>query len=286
MARVIERLTEDAGRLLRSVEARRVLGFDEVEVELRAAMETAGGGEFGVAFGPPRRWRIGDEPDERGWRLASVQWRLDLADPGLEFVAAERRVSGGARHIFQDQHREADPLVGQAARSLEAPSSACGNRRRPRRPGVNAVAPQLEPGMLRLQGRCAGVLVGPVAKSDLVVVGLDLVDLEALRPGKDEPLSGTLKSVLDMELVAHEGAHLPAGRLLVTSQFRMLAKPRRADTFDESGTGDAQRQRCSIVAVDAGDRVLHELDRLAVGHRVDLLEALDDVSFAGFLVGI
>ena len=33
------------------------------------------------------------------------------------------------------------------------------------------------------------------------------------------------------------------------------------------------------------DRMLHELDRLAVGHRVDLLEALDDVAVAGLLVG-
>ena len=40
-----------------------------------------------------------------------------------------------------------------------------------------------------------------------------------------------------------------------------------------------------VVAVDAGDRVLHELDRLAVGHRVDLLEALDDVAVARLLVG-
>ena len=40
-----------------------------------------------------------------------------------------------------------------------------------------------------------------------------------------------------------------------------------------------------VVAVDAGDRMLHQLDRLGIGHRVHLLEAFDEVAVAGLLVG-
>ena len=40
----------------------------------------------------------------------------------------------------------------------------------------------------------------------------------------------------------------------------------------------------AVVAVDAGDRMAHELCRLRVRHRVDLLEALDDVAVARLLV--
>ena len=54
--------------------------------------------------------------------------------------------------------------------------------------------------------------------------------------------------------------------------------------FDERGAGDPQRERRAIVAVDAGDRMAHELGRLRVGHRVDLLEALRDVAVARPLV--
>src|SRR5437762_1426418 len=73
---------------------------------------------------------------------------------------------------------------------------------------VNALAPQFELGMLGLESRRARVFVGPVAEADLVVIGLDLLDLEALRPGKDKSLFGALEVVLDMALTAHEGAHL------------------------------------------------------------------------------
>src|SRR6185436_3583255 len=80
---------------------------------------------------------------------------------------------------------------------------------------MRALAPRLELGMLRLERGRAGVLVSPVAEADLVVVGDDLLDLEALGPGIDETLPGALEVVLDVALAAYVGAHLRGRCLLI-----------------------------------------------------------------------
>src|SRR5215218_6441442 len=64
--REVDRLAEDAHRLLVGVEARGVLGLAEVEVELRAALEVARLLKLRIRFaGVARRLDVADELDER-----------------------------------------------------------------------------------------------------------------------------------------------------------------------------------------------------------------------------
>ena len=139
--------------------------------------------------------------------------------------------------------------------------------------------------MLCLQRGSAGVLVGPVPEADLVVVGDDLLDLEALGPGIDETLPGALEVVLDVALAAYVGAHF-RGRGLLVHVVVLDAQRSLVDAhaFDERRAGDSQCERLAVVAVDAGDGMAHQLRRLLVRHRVDLVEALDDVAVARLLV--
>jgi len=122
-------------------------------------------------------------------------------------------------------------------------------------------------------------------EAGLVVVGLDLLDLDPLRPRIDEPLLGSLEVVLDVALAADEGAHLlPGGhrvRVVVRDPLRGLERP---DPLEEGGAGDAQLHRLRVVTVDAGDRMLEVLPGLAVRHLVEPLEAGEDVAVAEPLV--
>jgi hypothetical protein len=52
-----------------------------------------------------------------------------------------------------------------------------------------------------------------------------------------------------------------------------------------AGRVDAQLQRLRVVAVDAGNRVRHQLDRIGKRQLVDFLEARGDVAVPGLLVG-
>ena len=179
------------------------------------------------------------------------------------------------------QHGAAHPVIGERRgnrRHVAIGAGDTGARMR-------ALVPRLELGMLCLERGSAGVLVGPVAEADLVVVGGDLLDLEALRPGIDEALLRTLEVVLDVALAAHVGAHFGGRGLLVhVVVLHALRSLVGAHALDERRAGDSQCERRAIVAVDAGDRMAHELCRLRVGHCVDLLEALGDVAVARLLV--
>ena len=109
---------------------------------------------------------------------------------------------------------------------------------------MRALAPRLELGMLCLERGGAGILVGPVTEADLVVVGGDLLDLEALRPRIDEALLGALEVVLDVALAAHVGAHFGGRGLLVhVVVLHALRSLVGAHAFDERRAGDSQRER-------------------------------------------
>ncbi|MNS78651.1 hypothetical protein D3C72_1122740 [compost metagenome] len=128
--------------------------------------------------------------------------------------------------------------------------------------------------------------MGPVLEALLVVVIHDVLDLEALLPGVGQALLLALEVVLHVALRACEGAHLLARGLLVdVVVLDALAGLEGGDALEEARAGHAQAHRLGVVAVDARDRVGHVLDRLAIGHLVDDLEALDQVAVAGLLVG-
>ena len=123
---------------------------------------------------------------------------------------------------------------------------------------------------------------------DLVVVGEDPVRLQPLVPGEGEPLLGALEVVLDVALAADVCAHLLAGGHLVDVVVRhAVGGLHLGDGLHERRPGDPQRHGLRVVAVDAGDRVLHGLANLGIGHvRVaDDVEAFHQVGVAEFEVG-
>src|SRR5690606_34640383 len=118
-------------------------------------------------------------------------------------VEVEERAS---HPMGRDLHR-ALPLVGHVAiRATDAASR------------VDALAPKLELGMLRLVDRRTGLAVSKVEEGRavgeevIVVDGLDLLDRETLRPGEEERLLGGAV-ILDVTLPADEAPHLLAGRV-------------------------------------------------------------------------
>src|SRR5688572_7835756 len=83
---------------------------------------------------------------------------------------------------------------------------------------MDALAPELELGMLRLEHFSAGFGMLPVVKAmaivelKTVVVALDLLDFQAIVPRKEESrFRATI--VLDVALAADERAHLLARRI-------------------------------------------------------------------------
>ena len=96
-------------------------------------------------------------------------------------------------------------------------------------------------------------------------------------PRIGEPLLGALEVVLDVALAADERAHLLAGRHRV--DVVVLAMPWRAFSARMPSMKPGRVTRscivCGVVAVDARDRMRHELARLGVRHLVHRLEALD-----------
>ena len=77
-------------------------------------------------------------------------------------------LSSGLRTWWSLTFMRADALVGHVAVGAGHAGA-----------GVDALAPHLELGVLRLQDRRAGLGVRPVLEADLVVVGEDLVGLAA-----------------------------------------------------------------------------------------------------------
>jgi hypothetical protein len=111
-----------------------------------------------------------------------------------------------------------------------------------------------------------------------VVVLEDLIGLQPVVPRVREPLLLPLEVVLDVTLTADVRAHLLPRRAHVRVVIRVLLQI--AHAFDERRARDAQRHRGRVMAVDACDRMRHELAGLEVGHVVDGVEALPHVAVA------
>jgi hypothetical protein len=147
--------------------------------------------------------------------------------------------------------------------------------------GVDALAPRLELGVLRLQHWRFGLAVRPVPEAGFVVVGLDLVGLQALVPRVRQHLTLALEVVLNVALPADEAAHLLAARhgvdVVVVAglgaaggavlaplddarQVRQIgvARGKCLDAVEEAGPRHSQLHGRGIMAIDAGDRVRNQ----------------------------
>ena len=268
------------------MEARRVLGFDEIHVEAGLALIVERGGELRVARScRPGGGDVVDELDERIERpvgeclvpfldpLGPVQQLLlgNLVAGLAGVVDVEQRA---ANVVVADLHR-AYPLVGHVAIGAGDP-----------RLGVRALRPQLELGVLGLEHRPAGVGVHPVAESDLVVVGQGVVDTEAPGPGIGQAFLVPVEVVLDVALGADVRAHLlPRRHVVDVVVGHALPGLERSNALDEGGTRDPQLHRLGIVAVDASDRSGDVADRVVIAHLVEHLEAGNDVAAPDLLHG-
>ena len=150
---------------------------------------------------------------------------------------------------------------------LRPPSAckACDSRRKPR-PNSECPDSELDSGCWAEHGSsCVGM--NPVAEFLLLVVGQDVIYLETLGPGIDQPFFRTPEIIFDVALTAYEGAHLLAGGLLVdVVVLNALGTPQGANAFDESRTSDAKLHR-RVVTVDTGVGCETSL-RASVGHLI------------------
>jgi hypothetical protein len=146
---------------------------------------------------------------------------------------------------------------------------------------VHALVPHLELGVLRLQHRRAGIRVRPVLEAGLLIVGHDVLNLQTLRPGVREALLRALEVVLDVALPADERAHLLPRRLRIhVVVLQALGRLERANSLHEARPRDPELHRLRVVAIDAGDRVRHELARLHVRRPVHQVEPLHQIAAA------
>ena len=192
------------------MEARRVLGLDEVQIELRLALRCLCLGDrlrAGAAL--LRCLNVVDEVDDRVHGLISEREdalldrlgaRLELLlGPAVTCLARIADVEQRAAHVVVADLERADAAVGHVA------VGASDARAR-----VDALVPGLELGVLGLQQLRACVGVRPILESDLLVVGVDLIDLEPVLPWIHQALLRTLEVILDMALAADVCAHLLA----------------------------------------------------------------------------
>ena len=111
--------------------------------------------------------------------------------------------------VVDIEQRTADMVVAD----LERPHALVGHvaiRAGDARARVDALAPHLELGMLRLERRSACVLVRPILEFDFIVAGENFIGLQALEPGIGQALFRPLEIVFHVALGAYIGPHLLA----------------------------------------------------------------------------
>ncbi len=275
---------QDSRRFLRGVEAHRVFGVDEVGLELRRALRLISGGELFVG----RALVLGglyvvNQPDHGVFRaveqgLVAV---LNQLHAGLHFFARVRMADeAGALDVAQ---RTAHPMVAHLHGALALVGHVAigaGDSGA----GMDALVVEFELGMLRFEHRRSGLGVLPIAELDLVVVGFDVVHLQAFRPRIGDRFAFGLEIVLNVTLAADEGAHfLPRGHRVGVVVVDPLGRLHISfDPVEEPWAGHTQGHRFGIVAVDAADGVRHFLARFLERHGADGFKTFLDVAVAGF----
>src|SRR4051812_48963948 len=99
--------------------------------------------------------------------------------------------------------------------------------------------------------------MGPILELNCVVVGKNILDLQSIRPGINQPLLRSFEVILNVTLAADEAAHLLSGSIAVhVVVLDTGAGLKCPHSFDETGSGDAKLHRLRIMAINAGDRMV------------------------------
>ena len=178
----VDGFAENPQRFLRRVEARRVFRFDEIEMNCALRWKSCAAVICGDRrVGGARCLQVGNEFHERVHREVAHVLRalLDGLDPALQFRLGP--LVTGLAGAVDIQQRTAHVMVADLERALAfvghvtIGAGHAGSR-------VDALVPHFKFRMLRFEHRRAGVRVRPVFKLLLVVVGEDVLDLQARSP--------------------------------------------------------------------------------------------------------
>src|ERR1051326_1336984 len=244
LAGKIDGLAENPRRLLRRVEAGRVLRLHEIEIELCFALEVLRCRKILVAFSRALgSLQVLDQIHQRVHRHVAQRERalLDVLDARLELLFGP--LVAGLTGAVDIEHRAPHAVVTDLERAF-ALVSHMAVRAGPARARVNALIPQLEFRVLRLEDGRARVRVRPILELRLVVVRLDLLDLYSLGPRVDQPLLGPFEIIFDVALPADVRAHFLARRVPVdVVVLHALRSLQRLDALDEAGTRNPELHR-------------------------------------------
>ena len=150
---------------------------------------------------------------------------------------------------------------------------------------MDPLVPHFKFGMLSLQHRGAAVCMGPVFEADLIVVSQHVFNFQPLGPGVHQPLLRPLEIVFNMALPAHIGAHLLARRHRVDIVIlQPLSRFERPHPLDKPRPRDSKLHRPSVMAVNTGHRMGHQLPGFGKWHLTHALEAFDQVALAELFV--
>ena len=171
---------------------------------------------------------------------------LDGLDAGLELLVAVR-VAARAGAVRREE-RAPHPVLGDLLRAVALVGHVAvgaGDAA----PGVDALAPHLELGVLGLEDLHAGLGVGPVLEAralhlHAVVELLHLLDLEPLGP-REEDGHALAAEVLDVALAAHVGALLLPGRVDVRVVGRARSPLRQRSMLGQVRHVALRRRRAS-----------------------------------------
>ncbi len=137
----------------------------------------------------------------------------------------------------------------------------------------------------------------PVREPVIIVVGLDLLGLEPVVPGKEQRGLGTAV-ILDVTLATGERAHfLAAGQRVGIIGLGTIAGPplfdrrqvrqrvvaggQRGNAVEETRSRDPQLHRLRVVTIETGDRVFHAPGCLVVWLGGDDLETFHQLRQTG-----
>src|SRR5687767_7690406 len=205
--REVDRLSQDAHSFLIGVKPHRILGLDEVHIELGGSLVTSSAVES---------WSVAVCDRSLRDRIHQVEQRVDRDVPHLERAVLNRvhptpqfllgHLVTGLAGLGDVEERAPHVVVADLERTtafIRHVTVGAGHSGT----SVDPLAVHLEFGMLRLEYLRAACFVSLVMMPVRFVVSEDAVHSEAPRPWIGQPLLRTLEVVLNMALAADEGSH-------------------------------------------------------------------------------